>query len=214
VEENIFHEDQEVLNDIHYDRNNIETSGIISYVSVVYEDQHVSFEYSDVEEQVYSAVDISPDYEAEINDKLVKKTREDSSLFFPSFSELKADFVYCSYEENSEDIFVLETNVFGSHAYDEEVVSNTDQKQPIFYEYPSEDDEEQSFFMASLEPCSMVPIYDNYESDPWEGHEGEKEELNVQLISCPTLINEQISPGISLHQSFIHLYTLRTSNNR
>jgi hypothetical protein len=33
-----------------------------------------------------NTVDISPDYEAEINDKLVKKTREDSSLFFPSFS--------------------------------------------------------------------------------------------------------------------------------
>jgi hypothetical protein len=39
----------------------------------------------------------------------------------------------------------LETYVFGSPAYDEEVVSNTDQKQPIFDEYPSEDDEEQIF---------------------------------------------------------------------
>jgi hypothetical protein len=86
VEESIFHEDQELLNDIHYDRNNIETFGIISYVFVVYEDQHVSFEYSDVEEKVYSAIDISPDYGAEINDKLVKKTREYSSVFFPSFS--------------------------------------------------------------------------------------------------------------------------------
>jgi hypothetical protein len=61
-----------------------------------------------------NTVDISPDYEAEINDKLVKKTREVSSLFFPSFSELKADFVCCSYEENAEDIFVLETYVFSS----------------------------------------------------------------------------------------------------
>jgi hypothetical protein len=44
VEERIFHEDQEVLNDIHYDRNNIETFGIISDVSVVlkfYGDQDV-----------------------------------------------------------------------------------------------------------------------------------------------------------------------------
>jgi hypothetical protein len=75
-EESIFHEDQEALNDIHYDKNNIETSGIISDVYVVlnvYEDQHVSFEYSDVEEQVYTSVDISPDYDSEINDKLVKK---------------------------------------------------------------------------------------------------------------------------------------------
>jgi hypothetical protein len=47
VEERIFHEDQEVLNVIHYDRNNIETSGIISDVYIVlnfYEYQHVSFE--------------------------------------------------------------------------------------------------------------------------------------------------------------------------
>jgi hypothetical protein len=73
VEESIYHEDQEVLNDIHYDINNIETYGIISNVFVVlnvYEDQHVSFEYSNVKEQVYTSVDISPDYEAEINDKL------------------------------------------------------------------------------------------------------------------------------------------------
>jgi hypothetical protein len=92
VEERICHEDQEVLNDILYDRKNIETYGIISDVSVVlnfYEDQHVSVECYDVKEKVYTLVDISPDYEAEINDKLVKKTREDSSLFFPRFSELK-----------------------------------------------------------------------------------------------------------------------------
>jgi hypothetical protein len=81
VEENIYHEYHEVLNDIHYDRNNIETSGIISDVFVVlnvHEDQHLSFEYSNDEEQVYFVVDISPDCEADINDKLVKKTREDS----------------------------------------------------------------------------------------------------------------------------------------
>jgi hypothetical protein len=29
--------------------------------------------------------------------------------------------------------------------------------------------------MASLEPRSMVHVYDNYESDPWEIHEEEKE---------------------------------------
>jgi hypothetical protein len=207
VEEIIFHKDQQVLNDIHYDRNNIETFGIISDVSVVlnvYEDQHVSFEYFDVEEKVYTSVDISPDYEAKINDKLVKKAREDSSQFFPSFSELKAKFVCCSYKENAEDIFVLETDVFRGPAYDEEVVSNTDQEQPIFAEYPSEDDEEKSFFMAYLEPRSMVLVYDNYESDPWESHEVEKEELNVQLISCPTLINEHTSLGISKPASILY----------
>jgi hypothetical protein len=89
-------------------------------------------------------------------------------------------------------------------SYDEEVVSNTDQKQPIFDEYPNEDDEEQSFFMASLEPHSMVHVYDNYEFDPWEGHEGEKEEINVQVISCPTPLNDQISPGIRKPASIIY----------
>jgi hypothetical protein len=50
----------------------------------------------------------------------------------------------------------------------------------------------------------MVPVYDNYESDPWESHGGEKEELNVQLISSPTLINEYISPGISKLASILY----------
>ena len=74
VEERIFREEHEVLNDIHYDRNNIETFDIISDVFVVlsiHEDYHVSSEYSNVKEQVHFAVDISPDYESEINDKLV-----------------------------------------------------------------------------------------------------------------------------------------------
>jgi hypothetical protein len=104
VEEIIFHEEHEVLNDIHYDRNNIETSGIILDVSVVlsvHEDQHVSSEYSNVEEQVYFAEDFSPDYEAEIDEKLAAKAREDSSMFFPSFSESKAEFVCCSYKGNA-----------------------------------------------------------------------------------------------------------------
>jgi hypothetical protein len=78
--------------------NQICDEAFIMEENIFHEDQHVSFEYSDVEEKVYYAIDISPDYEAEINDKLVKKTREDSSLFFPSFSELKVDFVCCSYE--------------------------------------------------------------------------------------------------------------------
>ena len=103
---------------------------------------------------------------------------------------MKADFVCFSYEENAEDIFILETYVLSIPSYDEEVVSNIDQEQPIFDEYPNEDDEEQIFSIASLELRSMVPVYDNYEFDPWESHGGEKEDINVQLISCPTLINE------------------------
>jgi hypothetical protein len=50
----------------------------------------------------------------------------------------------------------------------------------------------------------MVPIYDDYESDPWESHEGEKEELNGQFISCPELVNKKVSPGISQLALVLH----------
>jgi hypothetical protein len=73
---------------------------------------------------------------------------------------------------------------------------NIDQEQPTFGEYLSKDDEEQSF--------SMVPVYDNYGSDPWESHEGEKEELNVQLISCLEPVYEKISPGIGQPASLLY----------
>jgi hypothetical protein len=128
VEESIFREEHEVLNDIHYDRNNIETSGIISNVFVllsVHEDQHVSSEYPNVKEQVYSVEDFSPNYEVEIDEKLASKAREDSSMFFSSFSELKEDFVFFSYKGDAEDILFLETNVLGIPTYDEEVISDT-----------------------------------------------------------------------------------------
>ena len=50
-----------MLNDIHF-----ETSGIMLDVSIVlnvYEDQHVSFEYSDVKEEVYTLVEESYGFE-------------------------------------------------------------------------------------------------------------------------------------------------------
>jgi hypothetical protein len=110
--------------------------------------------------------------------------------------ELEEDFSCRSYEEDAEDILVLETDVLVSPAYDEEVISNNFLEKPTFDEYPNEDDEEQSF--------SMVLVYDGYESDPWESHEGEKEELNGQFISCPEPVNEKISPGISRPASIPH----------
>jgi hypothetical protein len=76
------------------------------------------------------------------------------------------------------------------------VLSDTDQEQTTFDEYPSEDDEEKSF--------SMVLIYDDYELDPWESHEGEKEELNGQFNSCPEPLNKQVSPGIIQLASVLH----------
>jgi hypothetical protein len=78
--------------------------------------------------------------------------------------ELEAYFSCFSYEENAEDVPVLETNVFGSPAYDGEVISNTDHEQPTFDENPSIDDEEKRFY--------MVLIYDYYDYNPCESHEG------------------------------------------
>jgi hypothetical protein len=61
-------------------------------------------EYPNVKEQVYSAEYFSPEYEAKIDEKLATKTREDSSMFFPSFLESKAEFFCCSYKRYAEDI--------------------------------------------------------------------------------------------------------------
>jgi hypothetical protein len=56
--------------------------------------------------------------------------------------ELEADFACHSYEENAEDIPVLEVDVIGSPSYDEEVMSIIGQEKTTFDGYPSEDDEE------------------------------------------------------------------------
>jgi hypothetical protein len=58
AEDSIYHEDQEMLNDIDYDNSDIEAYDIISDVSIVlndHEDQYVSF--SDVKEQGYTSVE-------------------------------------------------------------------------------------------------------------------------------------------------------------
>jgi hypothetical protein len=85
---------------------------------------------------------------------------------YEKIEKLKADRACFSYED-SEDILLLETNVLGSPTYDEEVISDTSQEQTTCDEYPNENDEEKS--------SPMVHVYYDYESDPWESHEGEKE---------------------------------------
>jgi hypothetical protein len=97
--------------------------------------------------------------------------------------------VFFSHEENVEDISVPRSDVLNNPACEEEVVADTDQEHPIFDEYPIEDDEEHKF--------PMGPIYDDYDSDPWESHEEEKEQQKGQFISCPEPISEKPSPGIS-----------------
>jgi hypothetical protein len=49
----------------------------------------------------------------------------------------------------------------------------------------------------------MVHVCDDYDSDPWESHEEEEGEPNVQLISFPNPTNEQPSPGINQPVSVI-----------
>jgi hypothetical protein len=88
---------------------------------------------------------------------------EESTLSLPCSSTSDENFVCCSYEENAEDIFVLETDVFSSPTYDEEVVSNTDQEQPIFDEYSDEEEQIPTSHFVDLR--SNQPVYDNYESD-------------------------------------------------
>jgi hypothetical protein len=67
---------------------------------------------------------------------------------------------------------------------------------------PAEDtkqqDEEQSF--------PMGPVYDDYESDPWESQEEEEpeEQQKEQFISCSEPVNEQPSPEISQPVSTDH----------
>jgi hypothetical protein len=66
-EDNIYHEDKEVFHDIHYDSSDIEISEIISDVFVVlnvHEDQHVSFEYSDIKEKGYTSAGKSSEFES------------------------------------------------------------------------------------------------------------------------------------------------------
>jgi hypothetical protein len=58
IEESTFHDDQEVLNDLHNDSNIVDTFDIVSNASIVlnfHERQDVSFEYSDAKEPMYTS---------------------------------------------------------------------------------------------------------------------------------------------------------------
>jgi hypothetical protein len=56
--------------------------------------------------------------------------------------------------------------------------------------------EEQSF--------PMIPAYDDYESDPWESHGEEEEELKMQFIACSEPVSEQPLSKISQPASTSH----------
>jgi hypothetical protein len=99
--------------------------------------------------------DESCEEEGYTSDELVKLVQALSA----KIEKLEADRACCSYEGDAEDILVLETDVLGSPAYEEEIFADTDQKQPTFDGYPSENDEEQSFSML---PNMIVGSVDDY----------------------------------------------------
>jgi hypothetical protein len=144
----------EVLDYIQHDGCITETSGIISdvfFLLYVNEYQHVSFENYGVYEQMFFAVDVSPGH------------------------GIEAKVVYYSYEEDAEDIPVLEVDGFGIPAHGEVVMLSIDLEKPTFREYPNKEDDEHNF--------SMFLVYYDCEFDSWECHEKEKEELKVNFIS-------------------------------
>jgi hypothetical protein len=87
---------------------------------------------------------------------------------------LEEDFSRRSYEEDAEDIPVLETEVFGSPAYDEEVMSIPTKNKQLLMDIPARTMKSKS--------SSMVPDYSDCETDPGESHEGEKEEPHLSAI--------------------------------
>jgi len=70
---------------------------------------------------------------------------EESTLSLPYSSTSDEEKKIFSDEENAEDIFVLETYFFGSPSYDEEVISNTNQKQGFFMNIPAKIMKSRSF---------------------------------------------------------------------
>jgi hypothetical protein len=49
-----------------------------------------------------------------------------------------------------------------------------------------------------------VPIYDDYESDPWESYGEEEEQQKGQFVSCPYPVRKKPSLGTSQPTSTIH----------
>jgi hypothetical protein len=88
---------------------------------------------------------------------------DESSLSLPCSLTSDENFVCCSYEKNVEDISVLETNVFNNPTYDEKIVSNTNQEQPIFDEYSYEEEQIPTSHFVDLRRNQLV--YASYELD-------------------------------------------------
>jgi hypothetical protein len=233
VEESICQENIEVLNDINCVSPRTEASDIISDASVlldVHNDQHASCRNCEFMEQMWSIVDGSPGYRVEADvpscpayddeDLPVFKeemvVEEDFSLFLqgvshdiflPGIKEKKI-----MYEQpEAADTTVPETYIFDGITILEEEYRN--EGQPLFDEYYS-DDEQQAYPTFdhyedaarhdSKQSHPMVPIYDEYESDPGESQPEEEKEPEEQNISCPEPVSEQPPPESNEPTSVVH----------
>jgi transcriptional regulator of NAD metabolism len=120
VEERIFYENIEVLNDFSYDIPSTESSDIISDTSVlldVHKDQHVSFENYEFIEQMLSIVDGSPGYRVEADVPSIPAYDDEDLLVFKEEMVVEEDFSLFL-QEVSHDIFlprIKEKNIMCEH---------------------------------------------------------------------------------------------------
>jgi hypothetical protein len=82
--------------------------------------------------------------------------------------------------------------VSNASSSDEFATPNLNEEQPIFDEYS--DDEEQFSALLHMELLNNHPIYDSYKIYFWIDSEGDKDELQEQLIlsSFPLITENQI----------------------
>jgi hypothetical protein len=105
--------------------------------------------------------------------------------------------VYDSYESDSE----LDMQDFQEHtAKSYPLFTKEKNYEEISHLGPIEDTEKQ------IEEHSLptIPVYEDYESNPWESHEEEKEQKKGQSISYPELTSEWPSPEINQPASSFH----------
>jgi hypothetical protein len=237
VEESICCENIEVLDDINCVSPRTEASDIISDASVLldlHEDQHASCGDYEFAEQMWFMVDGSPEYRVEADvpsssahddeDPLFLKeglvVEQDSSLFpqgvsrdicLPGIKERRI-----MYEQpEAAGPTVPEIEIFDGITVLEE--GHINEEQPLFDVYYS-DDEQQAYptfdhYKYTEEPVSKQsfptgPIYDDYDSDPWESKEEAPEEpeeqSKMQFTDCAEPVSEQPPPEISEPTSVIH----------
>jgi hypothetical protein len=208
--------DTSVLLDVHKDQHaSCENSEFI--------EQMLSIVDGSPEYRVEADVPSSPAYDDEdlpvFKEEMV--VEEDSSLFLQEVSHdiflpriKEKNLMYEQPEAAVTD--VPEMDIFDSYILDGITILEVDHRnegKPFFDEYSS-DDEQQAYPTFdhyedtdrhdNKQSFPMVPIYDDYESDPWESHGEEEEEPKMQFTECAEPVSEQPPPEISQPMSVVH----------